>query len=144
MPRRKTLQKLPPIPEKKYFPIREAAVLCGVQPYVLRYWERQFPQLRPPRKGTQRSYRHEDLELIRHIRDLLYGHNLSVEGAKQRLIEEFKDGRPKVFPSLNDMVQHPLPKQPDKRLVNLDLSELDLIIRNLEKTKKTLQEAGKL
>lgn len=138
MPRRKSLQKLPPIPDKKYFPIREAAILCGVATHVLRYWEKQFTQLRPPRRGAHRYYRHEDIELVRHIRDLLYGHNLSVVGVQQRLIDEFKDGRPKTFPSLDEIVKQPRIKVVSPKLGSFDLAELDLIIRNLEKTRETL------
>ncbi len=128
---------MPPIPEKKYFPIREAAILCGVASHVLRYWEKEFSQLKPLRRCTQRAYRREDIELIRHIRDLLYGHNLSIMGVKQRLIEEFKDGRPKVFPSLDD-VANTSRELAIKQLSEIDLTELDLIIRKLEKTRETL------
>lgn len=66
--------------------IGDAAKLLGLEPYVLRYWESEFPQLAPLRteKG-QRLYSEQDLELIRTIQSLLYEEGLTIEGAKRRL-----------------------------------------------------------
>lgn len=66
--------------------IGEAARLLGLEPYVLRYWETEFPQLAPPRtqKG-QRLYTEQDLETVRIIQTLLYDEGLTIEGAKRRL-----------------------------------------------------------
>ena len=61
MPRKKKLPELPPIPSKRYFPIREASALCGVKDYVLRFWEKEFSQLRPMKRGSQRAYRAKDI-----------------------------------------------------------------------------------
>lgn len=78
--------KLPPIPEKKYFTIGEAGDLCGVKPHVLRYWEQEFPQLKPvTRKGNRRYYQHRDVLLIRQIRSLLYEECFTISGARQQI-----------------------------------------------------------
>src|SRR6478609_1464247 len=64
---------LPAIPAKRYFTIGEVSDLCGVKPYVLRYWEQEFTQLKPmKRRGNRRYYQHHEVLLIRRIRELLY------------------------------------------------------------------------
>jgi len=78
--------ELPVIPGKRYFTIGEASELCAVKPHVLRYWEQEFPQLRPiKRRGNRRYYQRQDLLLIRQIRGLLYGQGYTVGGARQQL-----------------------------------------------------------
>ncbi len=82
----KALEPLPEIPEKHYFSISEAAHLCGVKAHVLRYWEQEFPQLRPlKRRGNRRYYQKHDLLLVRRIRSLLYGDGFTIHGARERL-----------------------------------------------------------
>jgi DNA-binding transcriptional MerR regulator len=72
--------------EKKFFRIGEVSRIIGVEPYVLRYWESEFPQIRPVRADTnQRTYQKKDLELIMEIKRLLYEEKLTIEGARQRL-----------------------------------------------------------
>ncbi len=67
------LSALPEIPDKRYFSISEAAILCGVKAHVLRYWEQEFPQLDPlKRRGNRRYYQQHDILLARRIRALLY------------------------------------------------------------------------
>ena len=81
--------ELPVIPSKRYFTIGEVSELCAVKPHVLRYWEQEFPQLRPiKRRGNRRYYQRQDVMLIRQIRSLLYEHGFTIGGAKQRLQEE--------------------------------------------------------
>ena len=78
--------ELPPIPSKRYFTIGEVSDLCAVKPHVLRYWEQEFPQLKPlKRRGNRRYYQRQDVILIRQIRSLLYGHGFTIGGARQRL-----------------------------------------------------------
>lgn len=74
------------IPEgKRYFRIGEVSRIIGVEPYVLRYWESEFPQIRPDRADTnQRTYQKRDLETIMEIKRLLYQEKLTIEGARQR------------------------------------------------------------
>src|SRR3990170_3778310 len=80
---------LPPIPAKRYFTIGEVSDLCGVKPHVLRYWEQEFPQLKPlKRRGNRRYYQRQDVILIRQIRSLLYEHGFTIGGARQRLSGE--------------------------------------------------------
>jgi len=80
--------ELPAIPAKRYFTIGEVSELCGVKPYVLRYWEQEFTQLRPmKRRGNRRYYQHHEVLLIRRIRELLYDQGFTISGARNRLIE---------------------------------------------------------
>ncbi|MES9877186.1 MAG: MerR family transcriptional regulator [Candidatus Sedimenticola sp. PURPLELP] len=77
---------LPPIPGKRYFTIGEVSELCGVKPHVLRYWEQEFPQLKPvKRRGNRRYYQRHDVEMIRQIRSLLYEQGFTIGGARQQL-----------------------------------------------------------
>ena len=79
---------LPEIPAKRYFTIGEVSDLCGVKPYVLRYWEQEFSQLKPmKRRGNRRYYQHHEVVLIRRIRELLYDQGFTISGARNRLIE---------------------------------------------------------
>jgi DNA-binding transcriptional MerR regulator len=78
--------ELPVIPGKRYFTIGEVAELCDVKPHVLRYWEQEFPQLKPvKRRGNRRYYQRHDVLLIRQIRGLLYDEGFTIGGARQRL-----------------------------------------------------------
>ena len=77
---------LPAIPAKRYFTIGEVSELCGVKPYVLRYWEQEFTQLKPmKRRGNRRYYQHHEVLLVRRIRELLYDQGFTISGARNRL-----------------------------------------------------------
>jgi DNA-binding transcriptional MerR regulator len=81
--------ELPPIPGKRYFTIGEVSDLCAVKPHVLRYWEQEFPQLKPvKRRGNRRYYQRQDVLVIRQIRSLLYDDGFTIGGARQRLTGE--------------------------------------------------------
>ena len=85
---------LPAIPAKRYFTIGEVSDLCGVKPYVLRYWEQEFTQLKPmKRRGNRRYYQHHEVLLIRRIRDLLYEQGFTINGARHRLESEAAEPR---------------------------------------------------
>jgi DNA-binding transcriptional MerR regulator len=74
------------IPEKLYYPIREVAEITGVEPYVLRFWEKEFPAIRPPKGGTgHRRYRRKDIETILEIKRLLYDQGFTIAGARTQL-----------------------------------------------------------
>jgi DNA-binding transcriptional MerR regulator len=81
-------KSLPAIPAKRYFTIGEVSELCGVKPYVLRYWEQEFTQLKPmKRRGNRRYYQHHEVLLIRRIRELLYDQGFTISGARNQLSE---------------------------------------------------------
>jgi DNA-binding transcriptional MerR regulator len=81
--------ELPPIPAKRYFTIGEVSDLCQVKPHVLRYWEQEFPQLKPvKRRGNRRYYQRHDVIMIRQIRSLLYEQGFTIGGARQQLSGE--------------------------------------------------------
>jgi len=81
--------ELPQIPGKRYFTIGEVSDLCAVKPHVLRYWEQEFPQLKPvKRRGNRRYYQRQDVLIIRQIRSLLYEEGFTIGGARQRLTGE--------------------------------------------------------
>jgi DNA-binding transcriptional MerR regulator len=86
--------ELPPIPGKRYFTIGEVSELCAVKPHVLRYWEQEFPQLKPvKRRGNRRYYQRHDVMVVRQIRSLLYDQGFTIGGARQRLtMAESGDG----------------------------------------------------
>jgi len=78
--------ELPVIPAKRYFAIGEVSELCGVKPHVLRYWEQEFPNLKPvKRRGNRRYYQRHDVLMIRQIRSLLYDEGFTITGARARL-----------------------------------------------------------
>jgi DNA-binding transcriptional MerR regulator len=82
----------PEIPEKLYFRIGEVSRLVGVAPYVLRYWESEFPSLAPNKSGTgHRFYRRKDVELLLQIKQLLYDKRFTIAGARRYMQVE---GRP--------------------------------------------------
>ncbi len=84
------LAPLPEIPRKRYFAIGEVSDLCAVKPHVLRYWEQEFPQLKPAkRRGNRRYYQQDDVQMVRRIRALLYDQGFTIGGARLRL----KEGR---------------------------------------------------
>ena len=81
--------ELPPIPAKRYFTIGEVSELCDVKPHVLRYWEQEFPQLKPvKRRGNRRYYQRQDVLTIRQIRSLLYDQGFTIGGARQQMSSE--------------------------------------------------------
>ena len=91
-PTRRDIQKAKPsvsIPDKLYFRIGEVARLCALPTYVLRFWESEFPQLKPHKGGTgQRLYRKRDVELVMEIKSLLYDQKFTIPGARRTLQEK--------------------------------------------------------
>lgn len=114
--------QLPPIPDKRYFTIGEASELCGVKPHVLRYWEQEFPQLKPvTRRGNRRYYQHKDISVIRQIRTLLYEEGFTISGARQQLY-----GIKKPMTALLD---------DQRQFLDEICSDLQLILTRLDQTK---------
>ncbi|HEX3986247.1 MAG TPA: MerR family transcriptional regulator [Acidobacteriaceae bacterium] len=87
------------IPDKLYFRIGDVAKLCDVETYVLRFWETEFPQLRPNKSGTgQRLYRRREVELAMRIRKLLHEEGYTIAGARQLLAQEVRATKAKQMP----------------------------------------------
>jgi len=108
--------ELPPIPGKRYFTIGEVSDLCAVKPHVLRYWEQEFPQLKPvKRRGNRRYYQRQDVLVIRQIRNLLYDQGFTIGGARQRLSGD----------------QNREEATPYKQLLRQMISELEDLLREL-------------
>ncbi len=121
-----------PIPDKVYFKIGEVAEIVGVKPYVLRYWETEFPDIAPAKsKSKQRLYKRKEVEMILRIRDLLYKEKFTIEGARKRLKELNKRGKGKEVET-QAQITLALPKNPEAH----DDSLLEI--------KKCLQELGKI
>lgn len=86
---KKSASAEPVIPDKLYFRIGEVARLCRLQAYVLRFWESEFPQLKPSKGSTgQRMYRQRDVEMVLRIKKLLYEQGFTIAGARQYLKDE--------------------------------------------------------
>ena len=110
---------LPSIPAKRYFTIGEVSDLCGVKPYVLRYWEQEFTQLKPmKRRGNRRYYQHHEVLLIRRIRDLLYEQGFTISGARNRLTESGHGRAP--------------PEAGQSEAIDVDAVDLDDVIEALQ------------
>ena len=97
--------ELPPIPGKRYFTIGEVSDLCQVKPHVLRYWEQEFPQLKPvKRRGNRRYYQRQDVVMIRQIRSLLYEQGYTIGGARLQLSDVDKEGEKLSSDAIRDML----------------------------------------
>jgi DNA-binding transcriptional MerR regulator len=82
------------IPDKLYFRIGEVAELCQLPTYVLRFWETEFPQLKPSKGSTgQRMYRRKDVENVVAIKHLLYDEGFTIAGARERLRAEARPAK---------------------------------------------------
>ena len=113
--------ELPQIPGKRYFTIGEVSELCAVKPHVLRYWEQEFPQLRPiKRRGNRRYYQRHEVELIREIRRLLYLDGYTIGGARNQL--QKPRTREEVDPS-----PRPIPK--DYRGIIDELQKISFLLK---------------
>jgi DNA-binding transcriptional MerR regulator len=92
--------ELPLIPGKRYFTIGEVSDLCMVKPHVLRYWEQEFPQLKPvKRRGNRRYYQRQDVIMIRQIRSLLYEQGYTIGGARQQMTSDASEEEATGVPS---------------------------------------------
>ncbi len=93
---KRDLDDSPAIPDRLYFKIGDVARICGVETYVLRFWETQFPQLKPNKSGTgQRLYRRPDVELALKIKHLVHTEGYTLSGARQALEQGHRRGAPR-------------------------------------------------
>src|SRR5216684_4512182 len=91
MPEAAAIANAPDIPDKLFFRIGEVSTMLALEPYVLRYWETEFPTLSPKKSGTgHRLYRRKDVELLLKIKHLLYEKRFTIDGARQYLQAEAK------------------------------------------------------
>lgn len=109
--------ELPEIPSKRYFTIGEVSELCDVKSHVLRYWEQEFPCLKPvKRRGNRRYYQQQDVLIVRQIRHLLYEQGYTISGARTKL----------SAPSVKDSAR------PSKQIVKQMVSELEDVLKILK------------
>ena len=113
-PIRKSVSPAPPvIPDKLYFRIGDVAAICDVPAYVLRFWETEFPQLKPNKGGTgQRLYRKRDVEMALRIKSLLYDQGYTIPGARQVFKSETQHSEPEASSLTNPQPQALAPAQP--------------------------------
>lgn len=107
---RKRVVDSPAIPDRLYFKIGDVARLCAVEPYVLRFWETQFPQLKPNKSGTgQRLYRRREVELALEIKRLVHEDGYTISGARQALEAGHRrpDPQPQTTPEPVDSAARP-------------------------------------
>ncbi len=114
----------PKIPNKLFFKIGEVCELTDTQPYVLRYWESEFPVLAPAKNNSgQRIYRRRDIETILRIKSLLYEEGFTIAGAKKRLEQEMKElGGSGKTPTPSAGVSDPLREKIDE--IKTELQDL--------------------
>src|ERR1700732_674420 len=114
MPEAAASANAPEIPDKLFFRIGEVSTLLGLEPYVLRYWETEFPSLSPKKSGTgHRLYRRKDVELLLRIKHLLYEKRFTIEGARQTLHAESRAPKPRTIPRRQQQelfAEDPLPE----------------------------------
>jgi DNA-binding transcriptional MerR regulator len=130
--RKKTAGKGKPdeifIPDKLYFRIGEVATLCRLPAYVLRFWESEFPQLKPVKSSTgQRMYRRRDVENVLRIKQLLYEQGFTIVGARQQLRSENSSDK--------SQAAIPFPTQPNPDLQNIRQGLREIL--NLLSARKT-------
>ncbi len=94
------MAELPDLSGKLYYTISEVSQICGVKPHVLRYWESEFPNLRPRKdRGGSRRYRHRDIEEVLSIRTLLHEEGYRIAGARKLLQQRKQGGEPVAAPA---------------------------------------------
>lgn len=114
------------IPDKLYFRIGEVAAICEVATYVLRFWESEFPQLKPNKGGTgQRLYRRRDVEMAMRIRTLLYEEGFTIPGARQTLKAEQRHKEPQLSLSI---VENETPEAANRKVLRSLQNEMREIL----------------
>lgn len=115
------------LPDKLYYKIGEVAKIVGVEPYVLRYWETEFPEISPIKsKSRQRLYKRQDVAVINEIRNLLYKNKYTIKGAKSKIKEIKREMRNP------EALQGKLDVTPAALLDDLCVDELKSIVGEME------------
>lgn len=122
-----------PLPNKLYFRIGEVSDIVGVKPYVLRYWETEFTDIKPAKsKSGQRLYKRRDVELLLQVRALLYDQRYTIDGAKQRLKEFAREHREEAAEQLKLVEEEKPAVDPSGKKVFQRLKgDLELLLREL-------------
>ncbi len=119
------------IPDKLYFRIGEVARLAGIKPYVLRFWETEFPSLGPKKSGTgHRLYRRKDVQLVLDIKILLYEKRFTIEGARKHLDKQ-ANSEPAVAPTAKRSRTAARPGKVQAGLFDIPSSTLDAVRKEL-------------
>ncbi len=132
MAQHQPIRKTPPpsgseIPDKLYFRIGEVSRLCDLPAYVLRFWESEFPQLKPHKGGTgQRLYRRRDVEMVLRIKNLLYDEGYTIPGARQVFKAELRHKEPQLSLDIKDAATPATSKQ--LRKLQKELRDLHAIL----------------
>ncbi len=130
------------IPDKLYFKIGEVADITGVKPHVLRYWESEFSSIRPTKsRSKQRLYRRQDIELILHLKDLLYGQGFTIAGARKQLRRKPKQEKLTVEPESRSAKQKDKDQLTLQFAADLDMKLLREIKRDIQQLKKSLEQS---
>ena len=116
--------------KKLYYSIGEVSKMMDLKAYVLRYWETEFKQLKPPKnRAGNRTYRQTDIDLILYIKDLLYTKKFTIEGARHQLAME-KDGKKEDVTTMAESVQQATPARKETLLkIKQELETLLEILR---------------
>jgi DNA-binding transcriptional MerR regulator len=93
------------LPQKLFYTIAEVSKVTGIKPYILRYWESEFTQLKPEREKGRRRYRNEDIQTVMCIKKLLYKEGYTISGARSKLREERKSGDKQEITKLKKQLQ---------------------------------------
>jgi DNA-binding transcriptional MerR regulator len=113
------------IPPKLYFSISEVSDMTGVKAHVLRYWESEFPDLRPKKnRAGNRSYREKDIRMVMTIRDLLYKEGYTIQGARNQIQRQRRDETP---PAVTPGLDFPAVEGSDKQREILRTMKRELI-----------------
>ena len=129
---------LPAIPAKRYFTIGEVSELCALKPYVLRYWEQEFSQLKPmKRRGNRRYYQHHEVLLIRRIRELLYDQGFTISGARNRLADLPGAGDPRDA-SAESLALDPCPVTPAAGAAKAEVLSVETLRGELQQIRALL------
>jgi DNA-binding transcriptional MerR regulator len=138
----------PAIPDRLYFKIGDVARIVDLETYVLRFWETQFPQLKPNKSGTgQRLYRRRDVELILEIKRLVHGEGYTIAGARQALGQLSAQRRPAQQKDLQHDAQHSLQRDSQPRLplaVNASAQRFDSMAAAIGQIRTELREIASL
>jgi DNA-binding transcriptional MerR regulator len=114
------------VPKKLYYKIREVCEIVGVEAHVLRFWESEFPALAPPKSRTgQRTYRPKDIDLLLHIKKLLYEEGFTIAGARKRLSSAVEESDSHPNTPASQKPESKIVPSPDRlKAVRLELEKI--------------------